>query len=66
MFEIEAVDAQWGIGIGKLPERKRIALYRRFQDQYQPLAWFNSEQDAECAIAMLEKIAERAGFKDER
>jgi hypothetical protein len=42
--------------IGKVPGRKKVALYARFKSTVRVLAYFSSEEDAEYAINLMDWI----------
>jgi hypothetical protein len=51
----------WRVGskalhVGKLPDRKQVALYLDFGGSFHPLAYFRNEQDAQDCLDMLDKI----------
>ena len=55
---------EFGLYIGRIPGRKRIALYSNYKAEVTPLAYFTSGQKAEEALKYLDIIA-KAYVRDE-
>lgn len=48
--------------IGRLPGRKRVALYLQYGSRSRPLAYFQNEKDALAVIEFMDKLA---GWKND-
>lgn len=43
--------------IGRLPGRKRVALYLEYGSGFRPLAYFENEKDAQMVVEFIDKLA---------
>ena len=58
--EMEVTTVDGTLGIGKIPGRSRLALYRMHGCRVDPIAYFPNEEDAEWVERFLGRICEYA------
>lgn len=53
---LKDINGEMSLSVGKLPGRKRYALYATLPETTEPLAYFNSADAAQLAITFLRHL----------
>lgn len=63
-MEIELVGKNKSLGVGRLPNRKSLAMYVIDGSVISPLAYFKSDEDGEEAADLIKQIALSIGREE--